>query len=162
MTMEAKKLAGAVGSALAGMAALSGIVLMALQIKTQGTGFFVGYLLYALAILAGGLFITWLPTMHNRNYGLRIEQGKPKWRKDTRIVDQQRTRLVLWPLITLFFELFGLFSYCHDLWGKAEYEVMQYLFAGLTLLILGIWIVIILAEEQRMKRQENKQEKQEN
>ena len=147
MSIEQKKLLGAVGSAIAGIATLSGILLMALQIKTHGSGFFVGYLLYALAVLAGGMVITWLPTLKNNKWGFKLIDGGLKWRKDERVTDPNRTRLVWWPLITLFFELYGLFDYGFDLWQKPVYEMLKYLFVGLTLLALFAWCAIIIIED---------------
>ena len=69
MTIESKKTFALIGCAMAAMVVVAGNILMALQIKTQGSGFYVGYLFYSLAILAGGVFITWLPNMKNL-YGL--------------------------------------------------------------------------------------------
>ena len=157
MTLETKKTIGIIGSVLAGMATIAGIALMATQIKIQGPGFFVGYLFYALAILAGGMFITWLPNIHNYNWGFWMVDGRLKWQKATRVTDPSRTRLVWWPLITLFFELYGLFDYCFDLWQKSVYDYMKILSAVITLLFLAIWCVIIIVQDVRERKKNNGQ-----
>ena len=149
MTLEAKKTFALVGSALAAMVAIAGNILMALQIKTQGAGFYVGYLCYSLAILAGGMFITWLPSMKNHNWGLCKVGGRLKWQKDTRDIDVSRTRLVFWPLITLFFELYGLFDYCFQLWDTPACKLLKYLFVSLTLSLLIVWCIIIVVQDVR-------------
>ena len=155
MTLEAKKTIALVGSGLAGVITIAGIALMAIQIHAHGTGFFIGYLLYALAVLAGGMFITWLPNMKYQNWGFRMADGKPKWHKDTRVIDANRTRLVFWPLITLFFELYGLFDYCFQLWEKTTYEVLKYTFVAFTLLLLASWCVIISVQDVRERKKNN-------
>lgn len=155
MTIESKKTFALIGSVLAGMVTVAGITLMATQLKTQGSGFFVGYLFYALAILAGGMFITWLPNMKNQKWGFRLVEGKMKWQKDTRVTDPNRTRLVWWPPITLFFELYGLSDYCFQLWEKPAYEVLKYIFVAFTLLLLAIWCVIIIVEDIRESKKKN-------
>lgn len=157
MTLESKKTVALIGGALAIMAAIAGITLMSMQIPTQGKGFFVGYLFYALTVLAGGMFITWLPNMKNQKWGFRMVDGKMKWKKDTRVVDVNRTRLVWWPLITLFFELYGLFDYCFQLWEKTTYEALKYIFVALTLMTLAIWCVIIIVEDVRETKKNNGQ-----
>lgn len=157
MTLETKKTLALAFGALAIMVTIAGIALMSTQIKTQGSGFFVGYLLYALAILAGGLFIAWLPNMKNQKWGFKLVDGKIKWQKDTRVTDPNRTRLVWWPLITLFFEFFGLFDYCFQLWERTAYEVLKYIFIALTLLALAIWCVIIIVEDVRETKKNNGQ-----
>ena len=157
MTLETKKLIGVVGSVLTGMVAVAGIALMATQIKMHGSGFFVSYLIYALAIFAGGMFITWIPNMKNQNWGFRLVEGKMKWQKDTRVTDPHRTRLVWWPLITLFFELYGLFDYCFQLWEKSAYDTLKYIFAVFTLLFLATWCVIIIVQDTREKKKNNGQ-----
>ena len=157
MTLEAKKTVALVGSGLAIMATIAGITLMSMQINSQGAGFFVGYLLYALAILAGGMFVAWLPNMKNYKWGFRKVDGKMKWCKDERISDVGRTRLVFWPFITLFFELYGLFDYCFGLWQKSVYEYMKILFAVITLLILAIWCIKIIVEDVRAAKKNNGQ-----
>ncbi|MBO7490697.1 MAG: hypothetical protein J6T88_10500 [Bacteroidales bacterium] len=155
MTIESKKTFALIGCAMAAMIVVAGNILMALQIKTQGSGFYVGYLFYSLAILAGGVFITWLPNMKNQKWGFRLVEGKMKWQKDTRVTDPNRTRLVWWPLITLFFELYGLSDYCFQLWEKPAYEVLKYIFVALTLLLLAIWCVIIIFEDIRESKKKN-------
>ena len=149
MTLETKKTLALLGSALAAMAAVAGIVLMATQIPAQGSGFFVSYLLYALALLAGGMFITWLPSMKNHNWGLCKVGGRLKWQKDTRDIDVSRTRLVFWPLITLLFELYGLFDYCFQLWDTPACKLLKYLFVSLTLSLLIVWCIIIVVQDVR-------------
>ena len=84
MTIEAKKTFALIGCAMAAMVVVAGNILMALQTKTQGSGFYVGYLFYSLAILAGGVFITWLPNMKNQNWGFKMVDGRLKWQKDER------------------------------------------------------------------------------
>ena len=157
MTLETKKTLALIGSVLAGIVAIAGIALMATQIKVHGSGFFVSYLLYALAILAGGLFITWLPIMKNQKMGFKLVDGKMKWQKDTRVVDANRTRLIWWPLITLFFELYGLFDYCFQLWGKTACEVLKYIFVALTLSVMTVWCVIIIVQDVRERKKNNGQ-----
>ena len=157
MTLETKKTLALIGSVLAGIVAIAGIALMATQIKVHGSGFFVGYMLYALAILAGGLFITWLPIMKNQKMGFKLVDGKMKWQKDTRVVDANRTRLIWWPLITLFFELYGLFDYCFQLWGKTACEVLKYIFVALTLSVMTVWCVIIIVQDVRERKKNNGQ-----
>ena len=152
MTLETKKTLALIGSVLAGMVAIAGIALSATQIKVHGSGFFVSYLLYALAILAGGMFIAWLPIIKNQKMGFKLVDGKMKWQKDTRVVDANRTRLTWWPLITLFFELYGLFDYCFQLWEKTACEVLKYIFVIITLLTIAGWCVIIIVEDLREKK----------
>lgn len=149
MTIESKKTIGMVGSALAVMVVVVGNILMATQIKTQGAGFFVAYLFYSLAILAGGMFITWLPNMKNQNWGFKMVAGRLKWQKDERIIDVHRRRLVWLPLFTIFFELYGLFDYCCDLWQKPWTEILKYLFFVLTLVSIFVWCGIIIVEDIR-------------
>lgn len=139
MTIETKKMIGVMGSALAAMSALAGMVLMGMQIKTQGTGFFVAYVLYALAILAGGMFVTWIPSAKNHKWGFKKVDGKLKWTKYTNVVDEKRTRLIWWPIITLFFELFGIFSFCNELWPSPKYEALTNVFCMLTVAFLLVW-----------------------
>lgn len=147
--MEQRKMVGTIGSALAIMATLSGIVLMATQIGRQGAGFFVGYLLYALAILGGGMFIAWIPKMVNHRYGPTMVDGKMKWTKFTNVVDEKRTRLIWWPLITFFFELYGIFSFCNDLWPSDVYSVLQTVFGLLTLLLFVAWVATTIKSKKR-------------
>ena len=149
MTIEAKKTFAIIGCAMAAMVVVAGNILMATQIKTQGAGFFVGYLFYSLAILAGGVFITWLPNMRNQNWGFKMVDGRLKWRKDQRITDAHRTRLVWMPLFTISFELYGLFDYCCDLWQKSWTETFKYLFFALTLVTIFVWCGIVIAEDIR-------------
>ena len=54
MTLETKKTIALIGSALAAIVVIAGNILMAIQIKIQGSGFYVSYLFYSLAILAVG------------------------------------------------------------------------------------------------------------
>ncbi len=152
MTIEAKKTFALIGCAMAAMIVVAGNILMALQTKTQGSGFYVGYLFYSLAILAGGMFIAWLPIIKNQKMGFKLVDGKMKWQKDTRVVDANRTRLIWWPLITLFFELYGLFDYCFQLWEKTACEVLKYIFVVITLLTIAGWCVIIIVEDLREKK----------
>ncbi len=152
MTIEAKKTFALIGCAMAAMIVVAGNILMALQTKTQGSGFYVGYLFYSLAILAGGMFIAWLPIIKNQKMGFKLVDGKMKWQKDTRVVDANRTRLIWWPLITLFFELYGLFDYCFQLWEKTACEVLKYIFVVITLLSIAGWCVIIIVEDLREKK----------
>ncbi len=150
--MNRKKMIALALSVSAIMAAVSGIILMATQIKTQGNGFFFGYLFYALAILAGGMFITWIPKMTNNNWGPKLENGRVKFKKSTNEVDTARTRLIWWPLITLSFEIFGIFDWCHELWNKPYYEILSIVFLVLTLLLLFVWIIIISIQQKREKK----------
>lgn len=139
MILETKKTIALIGSALAAIVAIAGNILMAMQIKIQGSGFYIGYLLYSLAILAGGMFVTWLPVAKNHKWGFKRVEGQWKWMKYSNIVDEKRTRLIWWPLITIFFELFGLFSYCRDLWQKPAYETLATLFCILTVASIIVW-----------------------
>ena len=152
MTIEAKKTFALIGCAMVAMIVVAGNILMALQIKTQGSGFYVGYLFYSLAILAGGVFITWLPNMKNQNWGFKMADGRLKWQKDERITDIHRRRLVWIPLFTIFFELYGLFDYCCDLWQKPWTETLKYLFFALTLVAIVVWCGIIIVEDIREKK----------
>ena len=149
--MNRKKTLALIFSVLAAITAVAGIALVATQIKTHGSNFFVGYLLYDLAILAGGMFITWIPRMSNYNWGPKMENGRVKFKKSTNEIDTKRTRLVLWPLITLFFEIFGIFDWCHDLWNKSLYEVLSYIFLAVTLILMFVWIIIISVQQRREK-----------
>lgn len=149
MTIESKKTIGLVGSALVVMVVVAGNILMATQIKSQGAGFFVGYLFYSLAILAGGMFITWLPNMKNYKWGFKMVDGRLKWCKDERVSDIRRTRLVWWPIITFCFELYGLFDYCNDLWRRPWTEMLMYVFLAITLLLLFAWVIIMIVDEYR-------------
>ena len=155
MTLETKKLIALIGSAMAVMVAVAGNILMAIQIKTQGSGFYVGYLLYSLAILAGGLFLTWIPTMKNNKWGFKMIDGRLKWSKDETVADVRRTRLVWLPLFTIFFELYGLFDYCFDLWQKPWTEMLKFLFIALALASLFVWCGIIIAEDLRKSKKNN-------
>lgn len=149
MTIESKKTIGLVGSALAVMVVVAGNILMAMQIKSQGAGFFVGYLFYSLAILAGGMFITWMPNMKNYKWGFKMVDGRLKWCKNERVSDIRRTRLVWWPIITFCFELYGLFDYCNNLWLWPWTEVLMYVFLAITLLLLFAWVIIMIVDEYR-------------
>ena len=93
--------------------------------------------------------------MKNQKWGFRLVEGKMKWQKDTRVSDPNRTRLVFWPLITLFFELYGLFDYCFQLWEKTTYEVLKYTFVAFTLLLLASWCVIISVQDVRERKKNN-------
>ncbi len=141
MTLETKKTIGIVGSGLAAMVAVSGIILMSTQIKVHGAGFFVGYVFYALVSLAVGMWITWLPKMENHKWGFKKVEGHLKWTKNNNNVDVKRTRLVFWPLITIFFELFGIFTYCNDLWPSEKYEALTYVFNFLIVIMIIAWAI---------------------
>lgn len=155
MTIEAKKTFALIGCAMAAMVVVAGNILMALQIKSQGTGFYVGYLCYSLAILAGGVFITWLPNMKNMNWGFKMVEGRLKWVKDERVTDSNRTRLVWMSLFTFFFELYGLFDYCSDLWQKPWIETLALLLAILIVIVLVSWCVTMIVEEFRENKKKN-------
>ena len=155
MTLETKKTIALIGSALAAIIAVSGNILMAMQIKIQGSGFYVGYLFYSLAILAGGMFITWLPNIHNYNWGFKKVDGQLKWCKDTRLIDPKRNRLIWLPLMTLFFELYAMFDYCYSLWDKPTYEILKYVFFILTLLFLLACATNISIENARETKKNN-------
>lgn len=155
MTIEAKKTFALIGCAMAAMVVVAGNILMALQIKNQGTGFYVGYLCYSLAILAGGVFITWIPNMKNKNWGFKMVEGRMKWVKDERVSDVNRTRLVWMSLFTLFLELYGLFDYCSGLWQKPWIEVLVFLFAILTIIDILSWFVVLVVEGVREKKKKN-------
>jgi len=157
MTIESKKTIGMVGSALAVMVVVAGNILMATQIKSQGAGFFVGYLFYSLAILAGGMFITWLPNMKNYKWGFQMVDGRLKWCKNERVSDIHRTRLVWWPFITLCFELYGLIDYCNDLWQRPWTEALKNVFLALVLLLLFAWVIIMIVDEYREAKKNNGQ-----
>lgn len=157
MTIESKKMIGMVGSALAVMVVVAGNILMATQIKTQGAGFFVGYLFYSLAILAGGMFIAWLPNMKNYKWGVRMVDGRLKWCKDERTSDIRRTRLVWWPIITLCFELYGLFDYCNNLWQRPWTETLMVVFAVITIVVFIAWVIIVMVDERREAKKNNGQ-----
>lgn len=146
-----------VGSALAVMVVVAGNILMATQIKSQGAGFFVGYLFYSLAILAGGMFITWLPNMKNNKWGFRMVDGRLKWRKDKRTSDIRRTRLVWWPIITFCLELYGLFDYCNDLWQRPWTATLMVVFAVLTLVLLFVWLGVVMVNDVREAKKNNGQ-----
>lgn len=146
-----------VGSALAVMVVVAGNILMAMQIKSQGAGFFVGYLFYSLAILAGGMFITWLPDMKNNKWGFRMVDGRLKWCKDERTSDIRRTRLVWWPFITLCFELYGLFDYCNDLWQRPWTATLMVVFVVLTLVLLFVWLGVVMVNDVREAKKNNGQ-----
>lgn len=155
MTIESKKTIGLVGSALAVMVVVAGNILMATQIKSQGAGFFVGYLFYSLAILAGGMFIAWLPNMKNNKWGFQMVDGRLKWCKNERITDIRRTRLVWWPLITLCLELYGLFDYCNDLWQRPWTATLTVVFAVITIVVLIAWVIIMTIYESREAKKNN-------
>ena len=144
-------------SALAVMVVVAGNILMATQIKSQGAGFFVGYLFYSLAILAGGMFITWMPNMKNYIWGFKMVDGRLKWRKDERVQDIRRTRLVWWPFITLCFELYGLFDYCNDLWQRPWTEALKNVFLALVPLLFFAWVIIVMVDERREAKKNNGQ-----
>lgn len=146
-----------VGSALAVMVVVAGNILMAMQIKSQGAGFFVGYMFYSLAILAGGMFITWLPNMKNNKWGFRMVDGRLKWRKDERVSDIRRTRLVWWPIITFCLELYGLFDYCNDLWQRPWTATLMVVFVVLTLVLLFVWLGVVMVNEVREAKKNNGQ-----
>lgn len=146
-----------VGSALAVMVVVAGNILMAMQIKSQGAGFFVGYLFYSLAILVGGMFITWLPNMKNYKWGFRMVDGRLKWRKDERVQDIRRTRLVWWPIITFCLELYGLFDYCNDLWQRPWTAMLMVVFVVLTLVLLFVWLGVVMVNDVREAKKNNGQ-----
>lgn len=155
MTIESKKMIGMVGSALAVMIVVAGNILMATQIKSQGAGFFVGYLFYSLAILAGGMFIAWLPNMKNYKWGFQMVDGRLKWRKNERVSDIRRTRLVWWPIITFCLELYGLFDYCNDLWQRPWTEAVMFVFAVITIVVFITWVIIVMVDERREAKKNN-------
>ena len=157
MTIESKKTIGLVGSALAVMVVVAGNILMATQIKSQGAGFFVGYLFYSLAILAGGMFITWMPNMKNYKWGFKMVDGRLKWCKDERVSDIHRTRLVWWPIIIFCFELYGLFDYCNDLWHRPWTGTLMVVFAVITLVVFIAWVIIMMVDEYREAKKNNGQ-----
>lgn len=157
MTIESKKTIGLVGSALAVMVVVAGNILMAMQIKSQGAGFFVGYLFYSLAILAGGMFITWMPNMKNYKWGFKMVDGRLKWCKNERVSDIHRTRLVWWPIIIFFFELYGLFDYCNDLWQRPWTETLMVVFAVITIVVFIAWVTIMMVDEYREAKKNNGQ-----
>lgn len=157
MTIESKKTIGMVGSALAVTVVVAGNILMAMQIKSQGAGFFVGYMFYSLAILAGGMFITWLPNMKNNKWGFRMVDGRLKWCKDERVSDIRRTRLVWWPIITFCLELYGLFDYCNDLWQRPWTEALMVVFVVLTLVLLFVWLGVVMVNDVREAKKNNGQ-----
>lgn len=149
MTLETKKAVAAVGSGLAAAVVVTGIVLTATQVRAQGAGLLVGYVLYALTILGIGMLITWYPNMKNYNWGFSMVDGKLRWRKNERVVDTGRTRLVLWPFITLCFELFGLFDFGADLWSHSWMETLKGVFVALLVVLLVAWCVIVMVEDRR-------------
>lgn len=157
MTIESKKTIGMVGSALAVMVVVAGNILMATQIKSQGAGFFVGYMFYSLAILAGGMFITWLPNMKNYKWGFRMVDGRLKWCKDERTSDIRRARLVWWPIITFCLELYGLFDYCNDLWQRPWTATLMVVFVVLTLVLLFVWLGVVMVNDVREAKKNNGQ-----
>lgn len=157
MTIESKKTIGMVGSALAVMVVVSGNILMAMQIKSQGASFFVGYLFYSLAILAGGMFIAWLPNMKNYKWGFRMVDGRLKWCKDERTSDIRRTRLVWWPIITFSLELYGLFDYCNDLLQRPWTGALMVVFVVLTLVLLFVWLGVVMVNDVREAKKSNGQ-----
>ena len=146
-----------VGSALAVMVVVAGNILMATQIKSQGAGFFVGYLFYSLAILAGGMFITWMPNMKNYIWGFKMVDGRLKWRKDERTSDIRRTRLVWWPIITFCLELYGLFDYCNDLLQRPWTATLMVVFVVLTLVLLFVWLGVVMVNDVREAKKNNGQ-----
>ncbi len=148
MTLETKKIVAAIGSVLALAAVVAGNVVMATQIRTQGAGFYIGYLFYSLAILAVGMFITWLPRMKNHKWGFKKVNGHLKWTKYNNIVDEKRMRLIFWPLITFFFELSGIFSFCNDLWPSEKYEALTYVFIFLTVTLMIVWSLTTVKEKE--------------
>ena len=152
MTLETKKRVAIALSALAGVVAIAGIVLMATQIKTEGSVFFVSYLLYTLAILAGGMFITWIPTMHNYGWKMALQNGKPTMQKKNSEVDRRRSRLVIIPIATLFFELYGFFSYCYDIWQRPLYNYLRIVTVILTVISFVSLLVVIMAEDIRERK----------
>lgn len=155
MTIETKKTFALTVSALAVMVVIAGNILMATQIKTQGAGFYVGYLFYSLAIFAGGMFITWMPNMENNNWSFKKVDGHLKWCKDNSITDPNRTRLIWLPLMTICFELYGLFDYCYTIWEKPTYEALKYVFFTLTLLFIFIWATVGFVENFREAKKYN-------
>lgn len=157
MTLESKKTVALVGSALAAMVVVAGNILMATQIKSHGAGFFVGYMFYSLAILAGGMFITWLPNMKNNKWGFRMVDSRLKWCKNERVSDVRRTRLVWWPLITLCLELHGLFDYCNDLWLRPWIAMLMVVFVVLTLILLFVWLGVVMVNDVREAKKNNGQ-----
>ena len=147
-----KRLFGIIGSALCGVVVVSGLVLMGTQITTQGRGFFFGYLLYSIAILAGGMFITWIPKMHNKGWGLKNVEGKVKfgWRNDE--VDVAKNRLIFVPLFTFFFELYGIFDYWGDAHPSGAMDVFSTIFGVLTVLLLFTWVVVFSVKDSKINK----------
>ena len=90
--------------------------------------------------------------MKNQNWGFKMVDGRLNWQKDERITDVHRRRLVWIPLFTIFFELYGLFDYCCDLWQKPWTETLKYLFFALTLVAIVVWCGIIIVEDIREKK----------
>ncbi len=157
MTLESKKTVALVGSALAAMVVVTGNILMATQIKSQGAGFFVGYLFYSLGVLAGGMFITWLPNMKKNKWGFRMVDGRLKWCKNEYVSDIRRTRLVWWPFITFSFELYGLSDYCNDLWQLPLTSTLMDVFVVLTLSLFLVWFAIVVVNDFREAKKNNGQ-----
>ena len=152
MTLETKKRVALALSALAGVVTIVGIVLMSTQTKTEDSGFFVSYLLYTLAILAGGMFITWIPTLHNYGWKMAFQNGKPAMQKKNSEVDRRRSRLVIIPIATLFFELYGFFSYCYDIWQRPLYNYLRIATVILTGISFLSLLVVIMAEDIRERK----------
>ena len=128
---------------------IAGITIMSMQIGPQGAIFFLSYLAYAMSILIVGLFIAWLPVMRNHNWGFRIVDGRLKWQKNTNEIDVRHTRRIFWPLITLFFELFGLFGHCNDLWPSLSTNILKVVSLVVTVALLLSWCIIVFVEDIR-------------
>lgn len=152
MTLETKKRVALALSALAVIVTIAGIALMATQNKTEGSDFFAGYLLYTLAILAGGMFITWIPSLHNYGWKMALRNGKPALQKKNNVVDTRRSRLVIIPIATLFFELYAFFSYCYDIWQRPLYNYLKIITVILTVISFLSLVVVMTAEEIREQK----------
>ena len=89
------------------------------------------------------------------NWGFKMVEGRLKWVKDERVADSNRTRLVWMSLFTFFFELYGLFDYCSDLWQKPWIETLVLLLAILIVIVLVSWCVTMIVEEFRENKKKN-------
>ena len=91
------------------------------------------------AILAFGMFITWIPNMKNHKWGFKKVDGKIKWTKYNNTIDEKRTRLLLWPWITVFFELSAFFNSLYSLYPSDKNEALMYIFGFLTIALITVW-----------------------
>lgn len=143
-----KKLIGIVVSSLSLTVVVVGVVLYATQIRSHGMDFFLSWLFYALAIMCGGMFVTWLPRLRNSGWSLTIVGGRLRFKKRDGEIDIHRTRLIFWPLITLFLELYGLVYYWTDAHSASAGSVAEYVFGGLGIVLLFAWVIIISVQER--------------